>query len=143
MKMPLKADHFYSIVNKEGKSFSDFLSSVGEEKKSILQFTFRPQPSDPTMKSADNDKTVGYIARVNYLQSKAQAFATKARGVVIWTLKSDPELNMSATMAVEVAKAYLADFEEEADDWRTLSDSLHERLWTGRKDVEQANKIAS
>lgn len=125
------------IKNNKGVTFAQFCAEVAAEKETILKFTFKPQSDDPTLKDKDNAQTVAYIARVGYIHSKARAYALRAKGVVTWSL-----LNEEAKVSVvsDLSKQYLGDFEEEAGDWEALSDSLHERLWTGRGEMRRLNR---
>jgi hypothetical protein len=130
-------DELHLIKNKRGVTFADFCTECGQEKRDLLAFTFKPQSSDPSLKDRDNAQTVAYIARAGYMHSKARAFALQAKGVAVWSLIRE---GTKLSVVSDVAKRYLADFEEEAMDWETISDSLHERLWTGRGEMRRLNR---
>lgn len=126
-----------NITNNKGVTFSDFCRQAQAEKEAILHHTFKPQSDDPTLKDRDNAQTVAYIARVNYLQSKARSYAIRAKGTIVWNLIKDGE---KVSVLSDLCKKWYGDFEEEASDWETLSDSLHERLWTGRGEMRRLNR---
>jgi hypothetical protein len=132
--MPPQDIDYWLIMGKDGITFREFCIKYGAEKEAMVKFTFLSAPEDLNARARDNDKSVAHLARANWLLSKAQGYATKARGVIWWNLKKQ---EMTAAMCDSVSKAYLADFEEEAGDWKAIIDSLQERLWTGRKDVER------
>lgn len=130
-------DKIQQIRDRKGVSFVDFCEAHATEKGEMLQFSFKPQPDDPTLKDRDNAKTASYIARAGYLHAKARGYALKARGTATWALLANGE---KVSVVSDLSKKHIADFEEEAYEWEAIIDGLHERLWTGRGEMRRLNR---
>lgn len=127
-----------TLRNRGGIQFADWCKEHEAEKSEMVIFSFKNPPSDPQSRSQDNDKTLAYIARVAYLLNKARAFHLSAKGIVFWSLK---KAGHPVTFGESLTKAICSDFAEEEGDWESMLDALHERLWTGRREVDVQNRV--
>jgi len=117
-----------------GETFDQFQARNGAEKRAIVEFTLSSPPAEPEEVEEDNRRTLAYSGRANWCQAKARGFYKKAAGFVSWRLV---DAGIKITAADKQAAGYVAEFDEEYEDWQRLSDSLHERLWSGRAYLER------
>ena len=127
-----------NVRTKDGLSFALFHEGNKEMKQTIQEFVEGEQSDEPEALAADNRTASAYIGFANYRVSKSRAFHDKAKAIVSRSLR---ESGIKGNDKRDEGPKYYADMIEELEDWKGISDALHERLWNGKTDLKRFSRM--